>query len=167
MKRKVFASVTSISVIEQKILVIRGEKIILDTDLAELYGVSTGALNQAIKRNMERFPSDFAFTLTQDEAVNLKSQFVISSSKHGGRRRSRPRAFTEHGVLMAASVLKSKLAIQVSIQIVRTFVLMRQVLSANNDLARKLNELEKKYDKQFRVVFEAIRALMNPPKTQT
>ncbi|KKT34749.1 MAG: hypothetical protein UW22_C0066G0004 [Candidatus Gottesmanbacteria bacterium GW2011_GWB1_44_11c] len=163
MIKKSTKSLVSINTIERKILIVRNEKVILDSDLAELYGVTTGALNQAIKRNKERFPSDFAFTLTPEEIANLKSQIVISSSKHGGRRRSRPHAFTEHGVLMAANVLKSKLAIQVSIQIVRTFVLMRQTLAANSNLSRKLDNLEKKYDKQFAVIFQAIRALISSP----
>ena len=163
MKQKALIPMISINTIEQKIFLVRGERIILDSDLAELYGVKTKALVQALKRNAERFPRDFMFQLSTKEYVNLRSQFVTSSSEHGGRRYL-PYVFTEHGALMAANILKSDRAIQVSIQVIRTFILMRQALATNRDLTRKLNDLEKKYDKQFAIVFKAIRALMNPPK---
>ncbi len=141
----------------------------LDTDLAELYGVPTSALNQAVKRNLERFPVDFMFQLSPEEVESLKSQIVISKiprvtitdkSGRGGRRRSQPSAFTEHGVAMLSSVLKSERAIQVNIAIIRAFTRLRQFLATHQDLARKLEELEAKYDDQFREVFEAIWALM-------
>ncbi len=149
-------------VIERRIYIIRRQKVMLDSDLAELYGVETRALNQAVTRNIDRFPEDFMFPLTREEAANLKSQFVTSSSGHGGRRKV-PRAFTEQGVAMLSSVLRSKRAIQANIAIMRTFVTLRQMLATNKDLARKLNDLEQKYDKQFRNVFAAIRQLMAPP----
>ena len=148
--------------IERSIYSVRGERALLDADLATLYGVSTGRLNEQVKRNLVRFPSDFAFVLTLDEAEILKSQFAISSSAHGGRRK-RPWAFTEQGVAMLSSVLHSARAVQVNIEIMRAFVRLRQLLSTHADLARKLEELEQKYDGQFRVVFDAIRQLMAPP----
>ena len=146
--------------IEKAILLVRGHKVMLDKDLAELYGVTTGQLNQAVTRNLDRFPEDFMFQLTEREFSNLISQFVISS--WGGTRKL-PRVFTEQGVAMLSSVLKSKRAVQVNIQIMRTFVRLREILSSHKDLARKLEVLEKKYDAQFKVVFEAIRQLMAPP----
>lgn len=163
MKKKSLTPV-SISTIENKILVIRGEKVILDSDLAELYGAKTGRLNEAVNRNIDRFPKDFMFQLTKSEADSLRSQFAILESGRGKHRKYLPKAFTEHGALMAANILKSQRATQTSIQIVRTFILMRQALSLNNDLAKRINDLESKYDKNFKVVFEAIRALMNPPE---
>jgi len=141
---------------------IRSEKVILDADLAALYGVTTTRLNEQVKRNEDRFPADFAFRLTQEESTNLMSQFATSSSKHGGRRKL-PLVFTEHGAIMAANVLNSRRAVQASVQVVRAFVRLRQMLASNTELARKLEELEKKYDGQFKVVFEAIRQLMSPP----
>lgn len=149
--------------VEQAILVIRGEKVILDADLAALYGVSTTRLNEQVKRNLDRFPKDFAFRLTKDEFDNLISHFAISSSKHGGRRKL-PLVFTEHGAIMAANVLNSKRAVATSVQVVRAFVRLRQILASNAELARRLEELEKKYDAQFKVVFDAIRQLMTPPQ---
>jgi len=146
--------------IERAILLIRGERVLLDKDLARLYGVSTGDLNQAVIRNLDRFPSDFMFQLTADEFANLISQSVISS--WGGTRRL-PRAFTEQGVAMLSSVLRSARAVRVNVEIMRTFVRLRRVLSSHADLALKLEELEKKYDRQFAVVFDAIRQLMAPP----
>ncbi len=134
----------------------------LDADLAELYGVTTKALNQALKRNAERFPEDFAFRITIEEAANLKSQFV-TSRLWGGRRRSLPLAFTEQGVAMLSGVLNSPRAVQVNIAIMRAFVQMRRMLVSHEELARKVDSLEKQYDEQFRVVFDAIRALMAPP----
>lgn len=143
------------------ILVIRGHKVMLDADLAALYGVETKALNQAVRRNMERFPDDFMFQLTSDEMENLRSQTVTASS--WGGRRTRPYAFTEQGVAMLSSVLKSPRAIQVNIEIMRAFVRLRQMVTSNADLARKLNALERKYDGQFKIVFAAIRELTEPP----
>lgn len=131
----------------------------LDRDLAELYGVLTKNLNKAVSRNSERFPGDFMFQLTPEEFKNLK--FQIGTSRWGGTRKL-PHAFTEQGVAMLSSVLKSKRAVHVNIEIMRVFVKLRQLLLTHADLARKLNALEKKYDAQFRVVFDAIRELMTP-----
>jgi len=128
--------------------------------LAELYQVESRVLIQAVKRNIERFPRDFMFQLSKEEFANLKSQFVISS--WGGLRRSTPYAFTEQGVAMLSSVLRSKRAIQVNIEIMRAFIKLRKILASHVELARKLEALEKKYDSQFKVVFEAIRQLMAP-----
>lgn len=139
------------------ILFVRGHKVMLDADLAALYGVETRAPVQAVKRNLRRFPEDFMFQLSPDEAANLRSQSVISS---WGGRRTPPYAFTEQGVAMLSSVLHSERAAQVNVEIMRTFVRLREVLSSHADLARKLAALERKYDAQFRVVFDAIRALM-------
>lgn len=157
--------------IERAILLIRGQKVILDRDLAELYGVETFNLNKSVKRNIDRFPDDFMFQLTPEEFANLKFHFGISSrvgllsakgSKWGGTRKL-PYAFTELGVAMLSSVLKSKRAVQVNIQIMRAFVQLRVLLASHKDLARKLEEMEKTYNQQFRVVFEAIRQLLEPP----
>ena len=145
---------------ERVILLIRGEKVVLDRDLAELYGVETRALVQAVKRNSERFPKDFMFHLTSKEFGSLRSQIVISKGK-GGRRHV-PYAFTEHGAIMAANILKSDRAVQASVQVVRAFVKLRQMLASNAELARKLYELEQKYDRQFKIIFDAIRQLMTP-----
>ena len=150
--------------IERAILLIRGEKVMLDIDLAALYQVPTGALNRAVKRNASRFPNDFMFQLTPEEAEILKCQIGISSSGHGGRRRSLPYAFTEQGVAMLSSVLNSERAVAVNIGIMRAFVRLRQMLASNAELARKLAALENKYDRQFKVVFDAIRQLMSPPE---
>ena len=136
----------------------------LDIDLAALYQVPTGALNRAVKRNASRFPNDFMFQLTPEEAEILKCQIGISSSGHGGRRRSLPYAFTEQGVAMLSSVLNSERAVAVNIGIMRAFVRLRQMLASNAELARKLAALENKYDRQFKVVFDAIRQLMSPPE---
>lgn len=149
--------------IEKQILLLRGHKVILSTDLAEMYGVETRALVQAVKRNRERFPKDFMFQLTEKEFESLKSQIVTSS--WGGLRRARPYAFTEQGVAMLSSVLNSKRAVQVNIAIMRAFVRLRDMIASNKELARRLAELERKYDRQFKVVFDAIRELMTPPKT--
>lgn len=148
--------------IEQKILLIRGQKVMLSTDLAELYEVAPRVLVQAVKRNRERFPKDFMFQLSRNEYANLKSQIVISS--WGGARRAIPYAFTEQGVAMLSSVLRSQLAVQVNIAIMRAFVKLREMLASHRDLARRLDEMEKKYDVQFKVVFDAIRELMKPPE---
>ncbi|HEY5768781.1 MAG TPA: ORF6N domain-containing protein [Terrimicrobium sp.] len=146
---------------ERRILLFRGQKVMLDFDLAELYGVETRALKQAVRRNSDRFPEDFAFALTPEEVEILRSQTVISSS-HGGSRYGHI-AFTEQGVAMLSSVLRSSRAVQVNIAIMRAFVRLRELLLTNADLARKLDAIEKKYDAQFRVVFDAIRQLMAPP----
>ena len=148
--------------IEQLIFIIRGQKVMLSTHIAELYEVESRVLVQAVKRNIERFPEDFMFQLTDEEFENLKSQIVISS--WGGMRRAKPYAFTEQGVAMLSSVLRSKRAVQVNIEIMRAFVRLREMLAAHRALARKLVDLEKKYDEQFKVVFEAIHQLMTPPE---
>ena len=148
-------------VIERKIYIIRGHKVMLSADLAELYEVEPRVLVQAVKRNIDRFPSDFMFQLNEIEFENLKSQIVTSS--WGGMRRANPYAFTEQGVAMLSSVLHSKRAIQVNIATMRAFVKLREMLTAHKDLARKLDKMEKKNDAQFKVVFDAIRQLMEPP----
>ena len=150
-------------IIGQKIFVIRGHKIILSPHLAKLYGVEPRALIQAVKRNKERFPLDFMFQLSDKEFRNLKSQFVISS--WGGFRRAKPYAFTEQGVAMLSSVLRSKRAVQVNIVIMRAFVKLREILSTHKELAHKLSELERKVEKhdiEIRSIFEAIRQLISP-----
>jgi len=149
--------------IEKAILFIRGEKVLLSQQLAELYDVETKVLNQAVGRNRERFPDDFMFQLTAEEFANLKSQFVTSS---WGGIRTAPYAFTEQGVAMLSGILGSPRAIAVNIEIVRAFVRLRQMLASNAELACKLEALEKKYDGQFKVVFDAIRQLMSPPETK-
>lgn len=149
--------------IERAILLIRGEKVMIDADLAALYGVPTGNLVRALKRNQERFPTDFAYQLTQKELTNLICQSGISSFPHGGRR-SRPYVFTEQGIAMLSSVLHSPRAVAVNIEIMRAFVRLRQLLASHADLARRLHEMESKFDKQFAVVFDAIRKLMEPPQ---
>jgi len=146
--------------IEQSILLIRHHKVMLDVDLAALYGVETKQLVRAVKRNISRFPDDFMFQLSKDEFENLRRHFG-TSSQWGGRRYP-PYAFTEQGVAMLSSVLKSRRAVQVNIEIMRTFVRLRRILGSHAELARKLDALEKKYDAQFRVVFDAIRQLMTP-----
>jgi hypothetical protein len=148
--------------VERRILSIRGQKVMLSTDLAELYEVEPRVLVQAVQRNRERFPADFMFQLTRAEFANLKSQFVISS--WGGARRATPYAFTEQGVAMLSSVLRSPRAVQVNIAIMRAFVKLRELLATHHDLAKRLDELESKYDDQFKIVFDAIRELMRPPE---
>jgi len=148
--------------IEQTIAAVRGCRVILDADLATLYGVSTRVLVPAVKRNPARFPRDFMLKLTPDEVGILRSQSVISRSAHGGRR-SAPYAFTEQGVAMLSSVLRSPRAVRVNIEIMRAFVRLRQMLRPTATLIRKIDEMERKYDTQFSVVFEAIRDLMRPP----
>jgi len=146
----------------QSIFFIRGCKVMLDTDLAQLYGVTTKRLNEQVKRNRDRFPDDFMFQLTPKEknevVANCDHLFKLKYST------ALPYAFTEHGAVMLASILNSEKAIRVSIQVVRAFVKLREMLAGNKDLARKLEALERKYDVQFRVVFDAIRKLMAPPK---
>jgi len=153
-----------VEIIEKKILLIRGEKVMLDADLAELYGVETKMLVRAVKRNIDRFPSDFMIQLNREEFENLRFQFG-TSSRWGGRRYL-PYAFTEQGVAMLSSVLNSERAVRVNVEIMRAFVRLRQMLASNTELARKLDALEKKYDHQFKVVFDAIRQLMTPLDTK-
>ncbi|MGH9446615.1 MAG: ORF6N domain-containing protein [Terriglobia bacterium] len=147
---------------EGRILLIRGEKVMLDADLAELYGVETKALNRAVRRNPSRFPEDFMFQLTQEESENLR--FHFGTSNFWGGRRYNPLAFTEQGVAMLSSVLRSHRAVQVNIAIMRAFVALREMLASHRDLARRLDQMEEKYDAQFKVVFDAIRELMKPPE---
>jgi len=160
----------------QLVFFVRNEKVMLDTDLAMLYGVRTKALNQALFRNKGRFPEDFAFQLTKEEFDLLRSQIVTSSARYGflrsqivtskgrrGGRRYQPYAFTEQGVAMLSSVLRSERAVEVNIAIMRTFVQLRRLMDTNRDLARKIEALEKKYDEHFAVVFEAIKQLIAPP----
>ena len=144
-----------------RIVMLRGERVLLDADLAELYGVETKTLNRAVKRHSDRFPQDFMFQLTGEEAGNLRYQ--IGTSSWGGRRYL-PQAFTEQGVAMLSSVLLSKRAVMVNVEIMRAFVRLRRILATHADLARKLAALEKRYDAQFRAVFDAIRELMAPPE---
>jgi hypothetical protein len=171
--------------VAQLVFFIRGEKVLLDADLAMLYGVEARSLNQAVARNRKRFPADFMFQLSTEEYENIRSQFVttsaerklsssqsvmrsqivISNTGRGGRRYL-PYAFTEQGVAMLSSVLRSARAVEVNIAIMRTFVQLRRLMDTNRDLARKIEGLEKKYDEQFAVVFEAIKQLIAPPKKQ-
>ena len=148
--------------IEKAIYLIRGEKVMLDRDLASLYEVETGALNRAVKRNLQRFPPDFMFQLTTQESDFLRCQIGISKRGRGGRR-FLPYVFTEQGVAMLSSVLNSERAILVNVEIMRAFVKLRQMLASNAELSRRLDDLESKYDKQFRGVFDAIRQLMATP----
>jgi len=150
--------------IDRTIMVLRGQNVMLDSDLASLYGVETRTLIQAVKRNVQRFPADFMFELNDEEFEFLRSQTVTSKGRGG--RRYRPYAFTEQGVAMLSSVLKSDRAVRVNVEIMRAFVRMRQLLATHADLAAKLAALEKKYDAQFKVVFDAIRALMEPPPAE-
>lgn len=152
-------------VISQKIYIIRGRKVMIDRDLAELYGVTTGALNQAVKRNIERFPKDFMFQLTGAELKTWVSQIVIPKSLHKSLR-IRPLAFTEQGVAMLSSVLRSERAIQVNIHIMRMFTRLREMLEEHKDLREKIDELEKKYDGQFRSIFFAIKRLLSYTKEE-
>jgi hypothetical protein len=168
-------SLIPVEVIERAILQMRGQRVILDADLAELYGTTTKAFNQAVKRNLERFPADFMFQLTAEEAegtrsqtvtANLRSQIVTSSSASRGGRRYLPYAFTEHGAIMAASVLNTPRAIEASVYVVRTFVKLRELLSTHKELAGKLAELERKvgsHDVAIQSLVTAIRRLMEPP----
>lgn len=158
-------------IVESKICLVRGHKVMLDRDLAQLYNVETRVLNQAVRRNIERFPEDFMFALTREEILRI-SQIVISSAPDGRgdlKYSKSVMAFTEYGIAMLSSVLNSPRAIQVNIQIMRTFGKLREMISSNKELSHRLNDLEKKYDKQFKLVFDAIRQLMTlpePPKKQ-
>ena len=149
-----------VEIIERRIFLIRRQKVMLDQHLATLYGVAPRVLVQAVKRNLDRFPLDFMFQLTPEEAQAMRSQFVIASKRNI---RYRPYAFTEQGVAMLSSVLKSKRAIQVNIAIMRAFVKLREIMATHKDLAQKLEQMEEKYDAQFSGVFDAIRKLMEPP----
>lgn len=147
--------------IEQKILIIRGYKVMLDSDLATLYGIPTKRLNEQVKRNIERFPEEFMFQLTEKE-----KQEVVANCDHLKNlifSHALPYAFTEHGALMLANVIKSPRAIQVSIQVVKTFVKLRQMLISHKELAAKLDQMEKTYDHNFQIVFKTLRQLMEPP----
>ena len=148
--------------VERRIYLIRGHKVMVDFHLAELYGVTTRRLNEQLQRNLARFPEDFAFHLSPEEFESLMSQIATSKAGRGGRRKL-PWAFTEHGILMLSSVLRSQRAVQVNIAIMRAFVRLREMLAGHKDLARKLDRMEKKYDAQFKVVFDTIRKLMAPP----
>jgi hypothetical protein len=159
------AAVVVAEAIASRILLLRGHKVLLDAELAELYGVETKVLVQAVKRNLERFPDDFMFQLTNQEFNVLRSQSVTSSSTHGGRRTA-PYAFTEQGVAMLSSVLSSPRAIAVNIEVMRAFVRLREVLAGNKELAAKLGELERKlktHDQAIAGILDAIRQLMAPP----
>jgi len=153
-----------IEVIEKRIYLIRGQKVMFDADLAELYEVETGALNRAVKRNADRFPEDFMFSLSAAEHDSLRCQIGILNTRRGGHRKYLPYVFSEQGIAMLSSVLRSKRAVQVNISIMRAFVKLREMISSHKDLARKLEGLEKKYDMQFKVVFDAIRQLMATPE---
>ncbi len=153
----------NIEQITQSIYTFRGRKVMLDSDLAKLYGVETKVFLQAVRRNIERFPDDFMFQLTNQELNGLRSQTVTSKNGRGGRRYA-PYFFTEQGVAMLSSVLRSPQAIQVNIEVMRTFVKLRELLSSNAKLARRLTAVEKKYDGQFKLVFDAIEQLMMPPE---
>jgi hypothetical protein len=155
--------------IEKAIFLIRGLKVMLDADLAELYGVKTKALKQAVRRNIERFPKDFMFELNPDEYSNLRSQIVTSSLAQWGGTRYKPMAFTEQGVAMLSSILRTKRAIQVNIAIMRVFVRLREMMATHKELAFKLIELEERlegHDEQIQSIFEAIRQLMTPPERE-
>ena len=162
--------------IENKILFIRGHKVMLDKDLAELYEVQTKVLNQAVKRNLDRFPEDFMFQMTKEEFENWKSQFVTSNQaektslrsqnvtlKQGQHRKYLPYVFTEQGVSMLSSILNSNRAIQVNIQIMRTFTKLRELMTTHKELRQKIETMEQKYDYQFKIVFDAIKKLLDPP----
>jgi hydrogenase maturation factor HypE len=160
---KGMSDIIPLETIERNILLIRGQKVMLDRDLAQLYGVETRALNQAVRRNIDRFPNDFMFTLTREEIMRI-SQIVISSAHETLKFSKNVMAFTEQGVAMLSSVLKSKRAVQVNIAIMRVFVKLREMIASNKELAKRLDKLEKKYDAQVKVVFDAIRELMTPPE---
>jgi len=152
--------------IEKKILFLRGHRVMLDSDLAALYGVTVFNLNKAVKRNRDRFPVDFCFRLSKEEYRILRFQFGILRTGHGQHRKYLPYAFTEQGVAMLSSVLRSKRAVMVNIAIMRVFVRIRRLMGEHKDLIQRLDELEKKYDTQFKVVFDAIRQLMTAPESQ-
>jgi hypothetical protein len=153
-------NIVPVEVIEQKIYFIRNKKVMLDRDLANLYGVETRVLNQAVRRNIKRFPGDFMFILTRAEIMRL-SQFVITSTFKFA---PNVQAFTEQGIAMLSGILNSDRAIQVNIQIMRTFTRLRELLLSHKDLREKIEAMEQKYDQQFRIVFDAIKQLIDPPE---
>lgn len=155
------ATLLPVNRIETVIFLVRGERVILDADIAALYGVEVKRVNEAVKRNLGRFPQDFVFQLTSEEFSDLRYQFGTSSR---GGRRYLPYAFTEQGVAMLSSVLRSEQAVKVNVEIMRTFVRLRRMVSEQAELARKLDALEERYDEQFKVVFDALRELMAPPE---
>ena len=163
MRRKIRLAIVPKPIIDRRIIFVRGEKVMMDKDLAKLYGVTTFNLNKAVKRNIERFPKDFMFQLTKEEALSLRFQIGILKTGRGQHRKYLPYVFTQEGIAMLSGVLRSKRAVAVNVEIMRAFVRLREILTTHKDLARKLEELEQKYDKQFKIVFDAIRALMNPP----
>ncbi|MEI7512515.1 MAG: ORF6N domain-containing protein [Candidatus Uhrbacteria bacterium] len=165
-REMITATNPSIEQIESQIHLMRGVKVMIDRDLAKLYGVTTGALNQAVKRNKQRFPDDFMFQLSENDCLNLISQTVISSAAHGGVRHL-PFVFTELGIAMLSSVLHSEQAIAVNIQIMRTFTKLRALIANNQELQLKLEFMEKQYDEQFKIVFHTIRKLMQEEETRT
>jgi hypothetical protein len=160
---KELSILTTPDFIATKILFLRGEKVLLDADLALLYGVETRVLNQAVKRNADRFPNDFMFELTRDEFNGLISQIVTSNKGRGGRRKL-PLAFTEQGVAMLSGILNSPRAVETNIAIMRTFVALRKLMETNKDLAAKIRQMEKKYDQRFKLVFDAIQKLIRQEK---
>ena len=157
-------SIISIELIENKIYFIRNKKVMLDGDLAELYGISTKRLNEQVRRNIDRFPEDFMFILSKEESDSLRSQIATLKKGRGQHSKYLPYAFTEHGAIMAATILNSPRAVEMSIFVVRAFVKLREMLSSHKDLKRKIEEMEKKYDSQFKIVFNAIKELMSPPE---
>ncbi len=158
--------IVPVEVIERRIYLIRERKVMLDSDLADLYQVETFNLNKAVKRNLDRFPQDFMFQLTKEEAKVLRFQIGMSKPSGRGGRRYLPYAFTEQGVAMLSSVLNSSRAVQVNIAIMRTFARLRYILATHKDLAAKLEAMEKKYDKQFKVVFDVLRQLTERPRVR-
>ncbi len=166
---KADTSLLPVEQIERLILLIRGHKLLLDSDLADLYGVETKVLNQAVRRNRDRFPPDFMFQLTADEVAELNRSRVVTGSQKHRDPRFRPYVFTEQGVAMLSSVLRSRRAVAVNIEIMRAFVRLREMLASNRELADKLSELEKyiaTHDTQIQAIFEAIRQLISPPETK-
>ena len=164
-------ALTPVADISRTILVLRGQRVILDSDLAALYGVSTKRFNEQVRRNRERFPGDFMFRLTAPEAAALRSQFATLKKGRGQHRKYLPYAFTEHGAIMAASVLNSPRAVEMSVYFVRAFVRLREILASNRELARRFDELEARLDKKLTAhdeaiaaILSAIRELMNPPE---
>ncbi len=154
-----------VELIERRIHIVRGQRMMLDSDLADLYGTTTAALNQAVKRNLDRFPDEFSFLLIQQEVASLISQIVISSSEHGGRRKP-PRVFTEHGVAMLSSVLNSPMAVHVNIQIIQTFVRMRRLLATPGELVSQLQQLAETvqlHDHQIKAIADVLTQMMEPP----
>jgi len=158
----------SIIEIEQSICVIRGQRVILDSTLSKIYGVTVKRLNEQVRRNADRFPSDFMFTLTYQEVAILRSQFAtLKKTGSGTHRKYLPSAFTEHGAIMLANVLHSPTAVQASIQVVRAFVRLKEMVATHQNLLRKINAMEKQYDAQFKIVFDAVRSLMSSPVKPT